>query len=94
MPNDDKGFKFFTVEHVSKPFNGAEVIVDAYWLTNQDGDVAVYRGGSPQCNVNENVAKLLMASSGFEWAVGYTQIPLAFVGIKNGTFTVRGRSVG
>lgn len=89
MPIDTNDFQFFDIDHVTEAFNGAEVIKDAYWMTNKDGKIAVYKGSSPQCNVNEAVVQLLINNAGFEWAVGYEKIPLAYVGIKNGTYDRR-----
>jgi hypothetical protein len=46
------------IEKATKPFDGARVYADKWWIV-MDGCVLFYRGRSPQCNANEDIAKRL-----------------------------------
>lgn len=46
---NDKDFTRIPVEEAVKPFEGAVVYMNRYWIV-QDGNILLYKGRSPQCN--------------------------------------------
>lgn len=80
-----------TVEEISTPIDGGQVLVNNWWPVDAQGRVAIYnpqRGsrrqywgdGSPQANSDERVTRML-ATKVHKWAVDCIQIPVAYLRI-------------
>jgi len=68
---------FVPVEEVSRPRDGVfRVVVDAWWIMS-GGQVMFFRGHSPQCNANREVAERIRKSLYPECEI--VQVPVAYV---------------
>lgn len=80
------------VDYVTEPQgNYVEVLRDRWWVTNDKGEVALFRFSPresrlfPQCNGNKEIAEKVGASTK-SGGTGVTFIPLAFVTIDPSKF--------
>jgi hypothetical protein len=64
-------------ENITTPKTGLTAYVDYYWLLNEDGQVCLYEGYSPQANPHRIVCEKLM--SGVPGAVSIELIPVAYL---------------
>ena len=78
-PKDwQKGFKWVDQSYITTPIDGnVSVILDAWWVTNAEGQVSIFKRYHPQCNRNPEITDRLM--SGVPGATGKVQIPVAYV---------------
>jgi hypothetical protein len=55
-----KDFKRLKIEEAIKPKNGlTETFLNRYWVVTQDNEILFYRGTSPQCNGDGDIANRL-----------------------------------
>lgn len=64
-------------ENVTTAKTGLTAYVDYWWLLNEDGQVCLYEGYSPQANPNKIVAEKVMPS--VPGAVSMELIPVAYL---------------
>lgn len=74
----EKFIKPFPLTDITTPRNGAEILLDNYWLTKDGMYFKSKRGGTHQCNRDKRVVDKVYAellSSGYEC----THIPVAYI---------------
>lgn len=54
-----------------------DAYADRYWAVNVQGEIAIYRGVSPQCNMNRNIAARLAAN--VPGSTGVKFFPIVFL---------------
>lgn len=64
-------------ERVTTPATGKVVYVNYWWLVNEDNQVCLYAGRSPQANVNPEIVDKVMKN--IPGAVGKVLIPFAYL---------------
>lgn len=64
-------------ENITTPKTGLTAYVDYYWLLNEDGQVCLYEGYSPQANPHKIVAEKVMPT--VPGAVSMELIPVAYI---------------
>jgi hypothetical protein len=71
-------FQWVSIESVTEPKGGmVEVLLNHWWLTNEAGDVCLYRGSAPQCNPNRQISEVLLPRT--PGATDMVLIPVAFL---------------
>lgn len=74
----EKFIKPFPLSDIKTPRNGAEILLDNYWLTKDGMYFKSKRGGTNQCTRDKRVVDKVYAdllSSGYEC----TYIPIAYI---------------
>lgn len=81
-------FNWVGQEYVTRPQSRyTESFQNCWWLTNDQGEVCLYRHTrsaplSAQCNANRIIAEKVLGSGSVPGATGMVQIPLAFIDIN------------
>ncbi|WP_316371245.1 hypothetical protein [Enterobacter cloacae] len=74
----EKFIKPFPLSDIKTPRNGAEILLDNYWLTKDGMYFKSKRGGTHQCNRDKRIVDRVYAdllASGYEC----TYIPVAYI---------------
>lgn len=79
-------YTYISVEEIQEPVDGAETIVDHWWIVTPENNVIIWTGRStaytPQCNADKRIVEWSLKRFGYENCT-VQKIPVAFLKIPS-----------